>query len=171
MRLRLPHRAARPGWAVVPGERVLAAARVAGEERWLLGTRRRLALVSAAEPMLTWTWDQIQAMDWKAEEHTLRWSPIGSFGEVRESAAYKLVDADLLLQLVRERITASILFERHEPVRGKLGFRVIARRNPGGGPLTWMCDFDPGVEPEAPGMPERVEAALARAQAEIGEPI
>ncbi len=161
----------RPAWAAVPGEKTLAAAKAADGERWLLGTRRALSVVSATAEPVTHAWDQIQSSDWNADEHTLRLSLIGTFGEPRERASYVLVEPDLLLQLVRERITASIVFQRHVPVEAKSGFRVIARRNPAGGPITWMCDFDPGIEPDAPGMPERVETALAQARMEIGEPI
>lgn len=156
---------------MVPGEKVLAAAETAEGQRWLLGTRRALWIVSATDEPVTHAWDHIQSSDWDADENTLRLSLIGSFGELRERAAHRLVEPDLLLQLVRERITASIVFQRHVAVQGKRGFRVIARRNPAGGPITWMCDFDPGIEPDSPGTPERVEAALAQARMEIGEPI
>ena len=169
--MKLFRSADRPEWAQLLGDKVLAAAEVVGGERWLLGTRRALGVVSAGAEPETHPWDLIHASDWDAEENTLRLSLIGTFGEPRERASYRLVEPDLLLQLVRERITASIVFQRHVPIQGKRGFRVIARRNPAGGPITWMCDFDPGIEPDSPGTPAQVEAALAQARMEIGEPI
>ena len=79
-------------------------------------------------------------------------------------------DPALLLQLVRERVTASIVLQRWVPVRGKHGLTVIGRRSPAGGPVTWMHAYDLGLDPADPEVAAAADQALLAAQAEIGEP-
>ena len=82
----------------------------------------------------------------------------------------QLVDVDaLLLQLVRERVTASIVLQRRVPVRAGLGLTVIGRRSPVGGPVGWMHAYDPGLDPNDPEVAAVAAAALAEAQGEVGE--
>jgi hypothetical protein len=78
-------------------------------------------------------------------------------------------DPALLLQLVRERVTASIVLQRRVPVRGKLGLTVIGRRSPIGGPVTWMHAYDPGLDPGDPDVAAVADDALVGARAELGE--
>ena len=75
----------------------------------------------------------------------------------------------LLLQLLRERVTASIVLQRRVPVRGSLGLVVIGRRSPVGGPVTWMHAYDAGLDPDDPEVVAIADLALAHAQAEVGE--
>ena len=162
----------RPAWVKAPsGDKVLAAAEVQGGEAWLVGTRRHLSRVAASAESQTWPWDDIHHFDWDADEHTLRISLIGEFGQQREQPRFRVEEAALLLQLIRERITASVVYQRHIPVHGKTGFRVIGRRNPDGGEITWMFDLDRGLNADDPALEEVTAGALARARDEIGEPI
>ena len=78
-------------------------------------------------------------------------------------------DPALLLQLVRERVTASIVLQRRVPVRDPLGLTVIGRRSPVGGPVAWMHAYDPGLDPDDPEVAAVADLALAQAQAEVGD--
>ncbi len=78
-------------------------------------------------------------------------------------------DPALLLQLLRERVTASIVLQRRVPVRGQLGLTVIGRRSPVGGPVAWMHAYDPGLDPDDPEVAAVADLALAQAQAEVGD--
>ncbi|MGN6251258.1 MAG: hypothetical protein ACTHNS_05520 [Marmoricola sp.] len=171
----------RPGWASDPsGERVLAAAAARSAEGpddvWLVATRRHLAVVphpdaAGIAPEL-WPWDHVRTARWDADATTLRLDEVGSWGEHRRSAAYVLGTGDgdgaALVQLVRERVTASVVLSRRVAVQGARGFEVVARRNPAGGPVEWQVEFDAGVEPSDPGVAERADAALASARDELG---
>jgi hypothetical protein len=84
--------------------------------------------------------------------------------------SFTVTDPALLLQLVRERVTASIVLQRWVPVRGRQGLTVIARRSPVGGPVAWMHAYDEGVDPSDPAVVAVAEQALAQAQVEVGEP-
>jgi hypothetical protein len=84
-----------------------------------------------------------------------------------------LTDADRgvqrLLDLVRERVTASVLISRHVPVTGRRGVRVIGRRAPSGrSPVQWAFEYDAGVDPDDPFVQTAAEDALAAAKADVG---
>ncbi|WP_141013564.1 hypothetical protein [Nocardioides sambongensis] len=91
-------------------------------------------------------------------------------GEVPPLHEVALDDAVRLLQLVRERVTATIVLQRHVTVRGRLGARVFARRSPHStGPLAWFVEYDEGLDPADPTVREPVDAALAAARGDVGE--
>ncbi|GEP40681.1 hypothetical protein NPS01_43440 [Nocardioides psychrotolerans] len=73
-----------------------------------------------------------------------------------------------LLELVRERVTASIVLQRHVAVTGRRGVRVIARRAPRGrADIAWFFEYDEGIDPEDSSVRASAEAALAAAKSEV----
>ena len=150
------------------GERLLAWAPVVGGH-WVAGTRDALYLPAGRLP-----WEEIEAADWDHDLARLRVAEVGQWGRPRvehsltldESAPF---DTDRLLQLVRERITASVLLVRHVPVTGKRGVRVVGRRAPSGrSEVQWVYEYDVGVEPTDPVVQAAASAALASARADVG---
>lgn len=163
-------RSARPPAEVLAalsrGERVLAAAE--SEGRWIVGTRTAL-IVTDDEGVVRLPWEQVQGAEWNREESKLRVTGVGEYGRPRPSYAFALEDPRLLLQLVRERVTASIVLQRGVLVDGRRGFKVIGRRSPAGGPVSWMHEYDEGIDPDDPAVAALAEEALASARAEVGE--
>ena len=153
------------------GEKVLAET-VAGDGTWLLGTRLRLVVVrdSEMEPAIHIPWETVEDAAWDQEGARLRVTEIGQYGEPRPAHSFVVEDPALLLQLIRERVTASIVLQRWVPVRGKQGLTVIARRSPVGGPVAWMHAYDEGVDPTDPEVVAAADRALIQAQVEVGEP-
>jgi hypothetical protein len=161
------------------GERVLAGA-AAADGSWLLGTRDALLLVPASqsvepappvEPVETVRvpWEQVQHVDWDRDSARLRVLEVGEYGRVRPEHHYRVEDPGLLLELVRERVTASVVLQRRVTVADKRGLNVIARRPPrGSGEVTWAYEFDEGVDPEDPAVQELAERGLATAAEELG---
>ena len=147
-------------------EKVLASAQTR-EGHWVLGTRRLLVLVG--DETRTIPWERVEEATWDQDESRLRVSEIADFGAHRPSYDLVLDEPALLLQLVRERVTASIVLQRHVPVRGKLGLNVIGRRSPDGGPVAWMHAYDTGLDPADPEVAAVADAALRGARAEVGE--
>ncbi|MCW2818561.1 MAG: hypothetical protein JWR42_1348 [Marmoricola sp.] len=148
------------------GEAVLASGR-AGDGTWLLGTRRRLVLVGDAE-VVSLPWEEVEDAAWEREDSRLRITAIGTYAAPRPSWSFDLEDPDRLLQLVRERVTASVVLQRRVPVRDGRGLTVIGRRNPAGGPVAWMHAYDEGLDPEDPEVVVVADLALAQARAETG---
>jgi hypothetical protein len=149
------------------GTKVLAFAQAA-DGSWLLGTRGSLVLLlpSGVEQL---AWEEVEDAAWDSEARRLRVTGIGSYGDPRPSYAFAMEDPALLLQLVRERVTASIVLQRRVPVRDDLGLTVIGRRSPVGGPIAWMHAYDPGLDPDDPEVVAVADLALSQAQAEIGD--
>ena len=161
-------RRARPPVAVAAGERLLAWAPLAGGG-WVAGTRDALYLPAGRLP-----WEEIQAADWDSEQTRLHVSEVGTWGERRAQHALTLVESaaaetDRLLQLVRERVTASVLISRHVPIEGRRGVRVIGRRAPSGrSDVQWAYEYDAGIDPDDPFVQTAADDALAAAKADVG---
>jgi hypothetical protein len=157
----------RPPIDLQPGERALAWAPVEGQG-WVLGTRDALYLPAARLP-----WEQVEAATWDRDGSLLRVSEVGSWGQPRVEHALTLAesgrDADRLLQLVRERVTASVVISRHVPITGRRGVRVVARRAPSGrSPVHWVYEYDAGIEPDDPFVQTAAAAALDAARDDLG---
>jgi hypothetical protein len=160
MRLR---RRTPPRVDVVPGEAVLAWAETpAGVV--LAGTREAVYLDGYRLP-----WEQVEAANWDRDSELLRISEVGRWGEPRREHTFVLPEPVRFLQLVRERVTASVVLQRHVAVAGGRGLRVVARRAPrGDGPLAWFFEYDEGVDPDDPQVRAAAEAALRAAQQDVG---
>jgi len=153
---------------VAAGEHLLAWAPVAGGG-WVAGTRDALYLPGARLP-----WEDVQAADWDFDQARLLVSEVGTWGERRPRHALTLdadarADTERLLQLVRERVTASVLLSRHVPIEGRRGVRVIGRRAPSGrSDVQWVFEYDAGIDPDDPFVQTAADDALAAAKADVG---
>lgn len=169
-----PRRAPRPDIEVAVGERLLAWAATEGGH--VGGTRDALYLpqiaepTSAVEPVETRIpWEHVQAADWDPETSIFRVAEVGVWGESRPVHSVMITETGRLLELVRERVTASILLQRHVPIAQRRGVRLIARRAPGRPALVnWIFEYDEGVDPNDPVVRLAAEDALARAREELG---
>lgn len=147
------------------GGRALASARAA-DGTMVVGGRDALHVGEARIP-----WETVEKADWDADTSTLIVTEVGAWGLERPVHTVVLEEPGRLLELVRERVTASVVLQRHVEVRGRRGFRVIARRAPRGDqPVQWVYEFDEGVDPEDPVVRRAAEAALARAREDVGLP-
>jgi hypothetical protein len=157
----------RPPVEVAKGEHMLAWAPLVGGD-WVAGTRDALYVPSVRLP-----WEQVEAADWDRDLSRLRVSEVGRWGEPRAEHDLTLAEsgqgADRLLQLVRERVTASVLVVRHVPISGRRGVRVVARRAPSGrSPVQWVYEYDVGVDPSDPVVEAAAATALAAARDDLG---
>ncbi len=152
--------------AVAAGERALASC-VSVEGVVLAGTRD--AFYIGSRPVTRIPWEQIEAADWDRETDVFVISMMGSWGEEKVSHPFGLTEPGRLLELVRERVTASIVVQRHVPLAGRRGVRVIGRRAPRGtGEVEWFFEYDETVDPADPEVRAASAAALAAARADVG---
>ncbi len=153
--------------ALPRGSRVLASAS-SHDGTWLLGTRDALVVVEAAETMSI-PWERVETAEWDRDEDRLRVSEVGEFGRIRPVHVFTVSEPGRLLQLVRERVTASVLLQRRVVTGSGRGLLVIARRPPRGtGEITWAYELDAGVDPDDPAVARVAEEGLRAAQAELG---
>lgn len=154
---------------VAGGERVLAGA-VAADGAVLAGTAEALYLVDATGVTRRVGWEQMQRADWDPEEGVLALSEVGAFGGTRPVYRFAFEFEARFLAFLRERITSTLLLQRHVPVQGARGVFVIARRAPGGDrAVTWLYEFEEGVDVTDPAVLAAAEAALVRARDEVGD--
>lgn len=148
----------------LPGESVLAWAE-ARDGTVVAGTRDAIYVGDSRLP-----WETVEAADWDRDEDRLRVSEVGTWGAERVEHTLTFDDAGRLLELVRERVTASVVLQRHVPVSGRRGLRVIARRAPRGDqPLAWFYEYDEGLDPTDPAVHAIAQRALATAREELGQ--
>lgn len=149
---------------------------VEAEGTWLVGTRSELVLLPSgadtSDPEVTRIpWERVEGADWDREESRLRVTELGEWGLPRPSYVFAMPEAEpaMLLQLIRERVTASVVLQRGRLIEGRRGLKVIGRRSPAGGPITWMHEYDAGIDPHDPEVAAVAEALLREAQADVGE--
>jgi hypothetical protein len=165
MRFSLPG-SGRPDLDVAPGERLLAWAQA--DESVVGGTRDALYLSVHGGPVRRLPWEQVEAADWDAETETLRVSEVGTWGEQRVEHHLVLPESRRLLELVRERVTASMVYQHQVRVGPRQGLRVVARRAPSGRePLRWFFEYDEGVDPDDPTVREAAQEALTAARQQV----
>jgi hypothetical protein len=153
-----------PPVQVAAGEKVLAHA--ASGDDVVAGTAAALYLPGGRRV----PWEQVEAADWDREAETLRVTEVGRWGEARPAYSFVLTEPTLLLQLVRERVTATVVLQRHVAIHGKVGVRVIARRAPTGArELSWLFEYDEGIDPDDPFVDHAAQEALAAARDEVGD--
>lgn len=138
---------------------------------WLLGTRGRLVVASPSADAESLPWEEVEDAGWDRDAEAVRVRALAPYGEPRREWRVVVGDTEpaLFLQLLRERVTASVVVQRKATVRGKRGVVVACRRSPLGGPLRYDVAFDPGVEPDDPEVRRLAEDLLARVRAELGE--
>ncbi|WP_374455924.1 hypothetical protein [Nocardioides sp.] len=162
-------RTSSPDVAVAAGEKVLAST-TAADGTVLAGTRDAFYVVAAGGTRRV-PWEQVEAADWDRDTDTFRLSEVGTWGEQRPVHTATLDEPGRLLELVRERVTASVVLQRHVAVAGRRGLRVIARRAPAGsGAIQWVYEYDEGVDPDDPDVREAARAALEAMRRDVGLP-
>ena len=119
---------------------------------------------------LTIPWEQVQSAEWDKEGAALVVAEVGHWGEERPIHRLAIPEPGRLLQLVRERVTASIVLQRHVAVDGRRGVFIIGRRAPSGhGPIAWIFEFQDGIDPADPAVQLLAQGALQSARADVGD--
>jgi hypothetical protein len=141
-----------------PGERVLAAGR-ATDSIWVVATDRALIDGTRRTP-----WTGVVHAQWYDEEQVLAVDLLPG-GE--PSYRLALADPGRVPETVHERVMASIVLSRRVALPGG-GARLVARRGDRSGETVWQVMADEGVDLADPAVRDRVDAALADLQAELG---
>jgi hypothetical protein len=151
------------------GERVLASAESA-DGSWLVGTRDALVVVRTADsqPEIV-PWEGVQRADWDVDTSRLTVERVEEFGTPVVPMVFEVAAPGLFLQLVRERVSASIVVQQRVVLERNRGLTVIGRRPPSGaGEVTWAYELDKGIDPADPTVLAAAEAGLRGAQESLG---
>ena len=149
------------------GEPALAAAQDR-DGRWYVGTGLAL-LVPNSDGWSRLPWETIERATWDREHEQLVVVETADFGHTEPTHRAALPQPEHLLELIRERVTASIVVTVFEPVQGKRGITVAGRRSPhSDAELVWSVVVDVGLDEQAAPVRAAAQRALAAAQSEIG---
>ena len=149
------------------GERPLAYAE-ARHGPWWVGTLAALYIPRGGD-WVRLPWEVIQHAEWEQDSGALLVTQTADFGERQQQHRADFDDASRLLQLIRERVTASVVLTRFVPVEGRAGMTLVGRRAPGTeGEVEWSFVLGAGLEPDDPRMREIAQRALVEAERELG---
>lgn len=149
--------------ALDPGERVLGAASDdAGTV--LVGTTTHLCAVAGTEVLLRRPWHLVDSARWDDQRSSLAvtWVDGG------RRAGWVLGEAAGLLQVLRERVQASVVLAESVDLGPGRTARVVIRRDLAGGELLGQTILGRGVRPDDPEAVEATEAALAGVREQVG---
>lgn len=148
------------------GERPLAWAS-GRAERWLVGTDAALH-IDRSDGWRRLGWEHIERAEWNHDSDTLAIVEVVGWGMPEQRTEFALVDGGQLLELLRERVTKSVVLTVYAAVHGRRGLSVVGRRSPTGrGELVWSYVLAEGLEPDDPLVNEVAERTLAEARAEL----
>ena len=113
-------------------------------------------------------WHEIERGGWNAETEQLRWQ---TYAGARGAVA--LPDPARVPEVFKERVDASIVFERFVPLGGSgdRGVIVSGRRDLAQGPteISWHATLTRGVTWRTPGVRELADAAMVELRREYDE--
>ncbi|WP_026411872.1 hypothetical protein [Actinomadura oligospora] len=143
------------------GDRVLSAAGTRGGSH-VVATARALYVPTEGGGLSRVPWEQVDQASWKdgwlhvqetmgGPEHHVRLSEPGSVPET-----------------VRERVTSTVAVTHHAELPNGGGVRIAGRRPPGGGAVRWTFVFDPGLDPDDPGLRAQAEQVLEDLRRQTG---
>jgi hypothetical protein len=147
------------------GEHVIAWAHAA-EGSSLVATDRALR-VTGPQGDIRLDWHQIAEATWR--ESVLRVvAGQAQPGRPPLIHTWLLQRPGLLPDAVRDRVTASIVVNRHVRLVGRSGVRILGRRAPGVDGLVWTLRFDPDLDPADPTLRALADAELAELRQQLG---
>ena len=150
-----------------PGERVLAGASDANG-RWIVGTDRALYLW-AGDGYQRRRWEAIAHASWDREAAELLVVEVADFGAPEPRQVVPLEEPGRMLELIRERVTASILLTRSVPVRAGSSLKVVVRRSPARtGDVTFAFVLDNDLDPSDEQVATAAQRGLAEVRDELG---
>jgi hypothetical protein len=148
------------------GERPLAWA-TDHDGRWYVGTDRALHLADG-DGFRRLGWEHIERADWNRDEGRLVIVEVAEWGAPEPRTVIVVDDPGLLLDLLQERVTKSVVATVNARVHGRPGLSVIGRRSPvGNGPIVWSYLLAAGLDPEDPEVAEVAQRTLAEAEREL----
>lgn len=148
------------------GERPLAWA-LGTQGQWYVGTDRALHLTDG-ERFRKVVWEEIERADWQSEAGRLVVIEVASWGEPEARMEVTVEEPGRLLELLRERVTRSVVINMYAPVHGRRGLSVVGRRSPAAdGQVTWSYLLAEGLDPDDPTVHEVAARTLSAAEAEL----
>ena len=160
---RTPAGETQDGPALANGERALVSA-TAGDGRRVVGTDRALHLGDGR----VLGWHQVDHARWDVTADVLEIVTLPEGTTPPQTYRISIPDPGRLPELVRERVTSSILVTERIKLTGAAGARIVARRLPGDAGVRWSVIYDDGVSGADPQVQAVTRAAVERLKTRWG---
>lgn len=147
------------------GERLLAWSSLADDVGRVLATDRALRVMS--DPPVVLMWHEIVHAAWESDTSTVVVEASGRDSRV-VTHRWALHEPGSVPEVVRERVSASIVIVRHVALSGSRGARIVARRVHGRPDLLWQVHPDAGISLEQRGYREVVQRELVALRSSLG---
>jgi hypothetical protein len=107
-------------------------------------------------------WDRIGHASWKDG-----WLHVHEPGGTAEHHV-RLTDPGSVPETVRERVTSTVVVDHQGRLPGGRRVRILGRRTAGGGEPHWSFVFEPGADPDDPGLRAQAEQLLEDLRRQTG---
>jgi hypothetical protein len=114
-------------------------------------------------------WERVDRAGWDRAEATLWVLESAPLGARPHRWRVAIDDPGPVIDLVRERVNATVIVSQHVPLVGERGVRVVGRRPPGTDELLWSVAVDPGIDVTDSGLRRMIEAAVDEVRRQLGE--
>jgi hypothetical protein len=111
-------------------------------------------------------WTDVEKAAW--EPPVLTVSQVAEVEGAGPATSVRLADEGDLPQVVRARVTASVVWSSHARLRPAGGVRIVGRRAPGLEVLDWQIVFDRGTDPADPAVRAQADQLLELARRSVG---
>jgi hypothetical protein len=158
------------GLPIRPGERVLILDR-APAGSLVAATAAAVYLSDQGELSRTWSrvgWEEVIRTGWDDRRRILVLTGAGPSGMWRAELAVDRHSA--LVELARERVSATLLASAAVRYRDRICAVVVARRQPGSGRVTWLTLLNQADDTEDQAVRAKAAAAIAALRAQTGIP-
>lgn len=147
-----------------PGERLLAVACGAGGD--VLAATDWALYHQIGQAWARLGWEQVNRADWDDQRHVLVFT--GLTPSVPACTVLPLARDWGMPAVAFERVSWAKVVDQRVALNTQAGARVIARRLPGGPPITWLVILDHGLDPEDPAVRTGRASALTALRAVTG---
>jgi hypothetical protein len=114
-------------------------------------------------------WEQVDKAGWDRDLGTLWVLEAAPIGTRPHRWRVHVDNPGHVVDVVRERVNATVVISQHVPLVGDRGVRVVGRRPPGTDLLTWSVAVDPGVDVSDPQLRARITEAVEEVRREVGD--
>lgn len=111
-------------------------------------------------------WERVEHAEWRSGGlHVRETAPRG---EAVPEHHVRVEEPRTLPEVVRERVSASIVVNQYVHLDAKRGLRIVGRRRPDADVVAWSLVFDGSLDPTDPDVRARAERLLADVQRQTG---